>query len=288
MRKILAGLALLCALTAVQAAEPFAQERIDWNKPWAPFRIIGNIYYVGTDDLAVYLIKTSRGLILLDSGLPESVPQIEKNIETLGFRLKDIRIILLGHAHFDHAGGLAQLKKDTGAMVLVSPKDKEIVERGYITFGPSASIHFPPVKVDQDVVDGMGLRYGGVDLKAHLTPGHTPGCTSWTMAVTENGVPHEVLFACSITVAGNPLVNNSDYPQIVSDYRKSFTTLQAIKADVLLAEHARVFDAHGKAMRIGQGAPNPFIDAGEAQRVVAASERDFEAELARQQAVAKP
>lgn len=283
-RLALLGLALALGIAAARAETPFAQTRIAWNKPQAPFRIIGNVYYVGTADLGIYLIVTPKGDILTDGGLPESVPQIENNIRALGFKLRDIKIMLNSHAHFDHAGGLAALKRATGAKLYVSGPDKIIDERGYITFGPSAPLHFPPVKVDHVVRDGERLHFGGMTLTAHLTPGHTPGCTTWTMPVRENGVEHKIVFYCSTTVAGNPLVGNRVHPQIAEEYRASFAKLKTLKADVFLAPHASMYDAQAKAARAKPGAPNPFVDPGEFQRYVAQSEKDFETELARQRA----
>jgi metallo-beta-lactamase class B len=283
-----AGLALALTLSgAAVAAEPFARERIEWNKPAAPFHIIGNIYYVGTADLAIYLIATPEGDILIDAGVPESPALVEKNIAALGFKPAGIKYLLNSHAHFDHAGGLAELQKASGGKVVGGAPDKPILERGYITFGPSAPIHSAPVKVDLAVKDGDQLKLGGVVLTAHLTPGHTPGCTTWTMPVTENGERHEAVFACSTTVGGNPLVGNAEYPQIVPDFRRSFAMLKALKADVFLPGHARFFDAHGKAARAKAGGPNPFVDPNELRRYTEASEREFEVDLARQQAAAK-
>lgn len=288
MRLVAGAIAALALIGAAQAAEPFAQERIDWNKPAAPFHIIGNIYYVGTADLAIYLIVTPRGDILVDSGVPESPPLIEKNIAALGFRLTDIKYIINSHAHFDHAGGLAELQSKTHAKIVVGVRDKPILERGYITFGPSAPIHFAPVHVDRAVKDGDMLILGGVTMEAHATPGHTPGCTSWTTSVRENGVRHRVVFACSTTTGGNPLVGNTEYPEIVSDFRHSLAMLKTLKADVFLPGHARFFDAHGKAAKAKAGGPNPFVDANALRLYTEASERDFNADLAKQQAAAKP
>jgi metallo-beta-lactamase class B len=287
MKSFAAGLAFVAMLTSAQAAEPFAQDRIDWNKPAAPFHIIGNIYYVGTADMAIYLIVTPSGDILIDGGLPESVPLIEKNIAALGFRLTDIKYLLISHGHFDHAGGMAELQKKTGAKIVAGARDKSTLERGYITFGPSAPIHFTPAHVDRAVKNGDMLILGGATLEAHSTPGHTPGCTSWTMSVRENNVRHHVVFACSTTTGGNPLVGNTEYPEIAADFRHSLAMLKNLKVDVFLPGHARFFDAHGKAARAKAGAPNPFVDAGELRRYTEASERDFDAELAKQQTAAK-
>ena len=277
---------LLVAMVGI-AQPAIAEVPADWTKPVAPFHIIGNIYYVGTADLAAYLIHTKDGDILIDGTLEQNVPLIERNIAALGFRVSDIKILLNSHAHYDHAAGLAALKHDSGATLYASAPDTPILERGSISFGPTASDHFPPVKVDRIVRDGETIELGGTKLTAHLTPGHTPGCTSWTMSVSEDGAAHTAIFYCSTTVAGNPLVNNKAYPQIASDYEASFAKLKTMKADVFLAAHAQFYHPQQKLALRKKGAPNPFVDPGELQRFVAASQRDFEAELAKQKAQAK-
>ena len=288
MSRIAAVLAFVLVLTGAQAAEPVPSYRVAWNEPSEPFHIIGNIYYVGTVELAVMLVATPEGHILIDGGMPESVPQIEKNIAALGFKLSDVKYLLLTHAHFDHMGGLAQLKRDSGAQLVVSVGDTPYVEQGYKDFGRTAFVKVPPAHVDRQIGDGETIELGGVTLTAHLTPGITPGCTSWTMPVTENGVRHEVIFYGSTTLGGNPLVNNTRYPQIVADYRHSFALLKAIKADVFLAPHAGFFNAQRKAAQAKAGEPNPFVVPGELQHFVEGTQRSFEAELAKQQAAAKP
>lgn len=288
MKCIAAVLGLLLAAGAAHAEGSFAQKRIAWNQPAAPFHIIANIYYVGMADYAVYLIVTPKGDILIDGGAAESPPLIEKNIAALGFKLSDIKYLINTHAHFDHAGGLAELQQKTHAKIVAGVRDKETLERGTITFGPSAPVHFAPVHADRTVKDGDMLLLGGATLTAVATPGHTPGCTSWTMPVRENGVRHHVVFACSITPGGNPLVGNADYPEIVPDFRHSFAVMKNLKADVFLPGHARFFDAHGKAARAKAGGPNPFVDAGEVRRYAEAAEGEFNAELAKQQAAGKP
>lgn len=276
------GLALLLGATTPTVAEPFAKIRAQWNQPQAPFRIIGNIYYVGTKELAVYLIRTPDGDILIDGGLPEGAQLIERNIESLGVPLSALKTLLNSHAHFDHAGGLAKIKADSGAKLYATAGDTPILERGYITFGPSKTDHFPPIHVDHVLKDGEQVRLGGTVLTAHLTPGHTPGCTSWTITVREAGRRYTVIDYCSTTVAGNPLVGNTEYPQIASDYAHSFAVLKHIKADVFLAPHASFYDPQKKLAKRRPGAANPFVDPDELPRFVAASQRDFEKELAKQ------
>jgi metallo-beta-lactamase class B len=300
MRKtaIVMGLALLAAGPALgqnrgQTADPFSKARIEWNKPQKPFRVIDNIYYVGTAGVSAWLIFTLQGFILIDGGLPESAPLIEANIKTLGFDIKNVGLILNSHGHFDHAGGLAKLKRDSGARLLISEGDKPIVERGRVTFGPSAADPFPRVKVDRVIKDGDTAMLGGVVLTAHVTPGHSPGCTNWTMPVVEGVTDHNVIFYCSMTTGGNPLVNNKQYPGIAEDYRKSFARLKKMQADVFLAAHGDQMSLAKKAATAEANtknkvvnAPNPFVDKNEFQRVVAAQEKAFEAELKKQQAEA--
>ena len=263
-------------------ADPFGQTRADWNRPHQPFRVIGNVYYVGTAGVSAFLIRTPAGDILTDGGLPESAPLIEKNIQALGVKLSDIKILLNSHAHFDHAGGLAELKRATGARLYASAADKAFLETGRITFGPSVADPFPPVKVDQVVKDGETVSLGGATLTAHLTPGHTPGCTSWTLPVTEAGHTYQVMFFCSITVAGNPLTGTPAYPNIAQDYRNSLARLKGVHVDVFLAPHGAQFGMDAKLQRMKVGAANPFVDPEEFQHYLAAARKDYDAELARQ------
>ena len=281
-RKTIVLAILLAATTPAFAQDPFAQTRIDWNKPYKPFRVIGNVYYVGMAGVSAFLIVTPKGNILTDGGLPESAPAIEKNIQALGFKLSDVKILLNSHAHFDHAGGLAKLKADTGARLYASAQDKPFLESGHITFGPSIATLFPPVKVDRTVVDGDTVSLGGVTLTANMTPGHTPGCTTWTMPLTDGGAKHKVMFFCSISVAGNPLTGSAAYPAITDDYKKSFARLDKMDADVFLAPHAAQFGLEAKVAKMKPGAPNPFVDPGELHRFLRDARKDYDAELAKQ------
>lgn len=295
MRKsaIITVLALLAAGPAFAQTDPFAKARVEWNKPQKPFRVIDNIYYVGTAGVSAWLIFTLQGFILIDGGLPESAAQIEANIKTLGFDIKNVGLILNSHAHFDHAGGLARLKRDSGARLLVSEGDKPIIERGRVTFGPSMANPFPRATVDRVIKDGDTAMLGGVVLTAHVTPGHSPGCTNWTMPVVEGVTDHNVIFYCSMTTGGNPLVNNKQYPTIAEDYKKSFARLKKIEADVLLAAHGdqmglakKAATAEANTKNKVANAPNPFVVKGEFQRLVAAQERAFEAELKKERTAA--
>jgi metallo-beta-lactamase class B len=265
MRSATLTLTLLLGAGAAHAAElPFAKERMEWNVPHKPFHIIGNIYYVGMEGVSAFLIKTSDGLILTDGGLPESAPFIERNIKALGFKLSDVKILLNSHAHFDHSGGLAQLKKDTGAQFYAGIGDKAFLESGHITFGPSEKIDTTPIHVDHAVKDGETVSLGDVTLTAHATPGHTKGCTTWTTSVQDGNVTRSVMFFCSISVAGNPIGGSPAYPNIVSDYRASFAKLGKMKTDIFFAPHGVQFG-----------------DPGEFPRFIAKAKADFEDALAK-------
>lgn len=279
---IVAALMVLGVSGAAKAADPFGATRLAWNRPHAPFHVIGNVYYVGVAGVAVFLIRTPAGDILTDGALPESVPLIERNLRTLGVKLPDIKILLNSHAHFDHAGGLAALKKATGAKLYASAADAPFLEAGHITFGPSRADPFPPVAVDHQIRDGDTVSLGGVTLTAHLTPGHTPGCTTWTMPVTTAGHTYQVMFFCSISVAGNPLTGTPAYPGIAQDYLHSFAKLSHMHADVFLAPHGEQFGMDAKLERMKAGAANPFVDPDELGHYLAAARKDYDAQLAAQ------
>jgi metallo-beta-lactamase class B len=270
------------SLTTAVNAEARPTNR-NWNNPVAPFRIAGNLYYVGASDLASYLIVTPQGNILLDGGMEETAPQIERNIQTLGFKLKEVKFLLNSHAHFDHAAGLLELKRLSGARLVASRADAKALEEGDendFTWGDT--VKFKPVKVDQIIADGGTLSLGGTTLTAHLTPGHTRGCTTWTMPVHDAGKTYNVVFIGSVTAPGYRLVNNTKYPGIVADYEHSFQVLRSLPCDIFLASHGSVFDLAEKRERLKAGGPNPFIAPEEYRSFVERSWRDFEAELSKQ------
>jgi len=283
-RPILIGLA--CTMLASSAAAtdwPAA-----WHEPIEPFHVVGNIYYVGSKGIAAYLIVSPKGDILLDGTEAENGAMIERNIAKLGFNIRDVKVLLNNHAHFDHAGALAQLKTDSGATFLANPRDKAILESGHITLPNSNDLlDFPPVEVDRTLRDGETVRVGPIAMTAIFTPGHTPGCTSWSTVVRDHGRALRVIFPCSLTAGGNRLVGNKLYPEIVSDYRKSFARLAAMKADVVLTGHPELTDVQGRAARRRDDEPDVFVDSGLLQRLVASSRRDFEQELAKEEAVAR-
>lgn len=257
--------------------EAFHDTQKNWSLPFEPRKIIGNVYYVGSNLISSFLIVTPAGHILIDTGHIQMLPQVEANIEKLGFKLKDVKLLLNSHAHFDHCGGFAEFKRRTGATVIASKLDGELMMRGGKgDFYWGDDLAYEPVTPDLFVSDGQRVELGGVSLTAHLTPGHTKGCTSWSMRVKEKGKEYDVLFLCGLTASLYKLTNNERYPNIVQDVRSTLKQLRGMRADVLLAAHGFWFDLEGKAARGNEGAPNPFIDPGELQRHVKEMETDFE------------
>ena len=254
----------------------------NWTAPTKPFHVIDSVYYVGTEGISAWIIRTPKGLILLDVGMPDAAPLVEENIKALGFKLSDVKILLNSHAHIDHAGGLAKLKVDTGAMLIASAGDRYALEKG--VYEGSEDVHlldFPAVKVDRLIGDGETVELGGVKLTAVLAPGHTKGCTGYSLPVTDRGVTHQVFFFCSASVAANSLAPNPQYPGIVDDYKRTFAKLKTIKADVLLAPHAEQFDLVAKRAKL-DGPVNPFVREGELQALTQNMEADFTVQLAKQ------
>jgi metallo-beta-lactamase class B len=268
---------LVFALCAIGFAQNSADQRAEWNRPVKPFRIIGNIYYVGAANVSSFYIQTPQGAILLDGGLPETAPFIEKSIAELGFSIKDVKILLNSHAHYDHCGGLAELKKRSGARMIASERDSRVLASAQGGLGA-----FPAVKVDRVIDDKQVVQLGGVTLTAHITPGHTQGCTTWTMPVREAGKTYQVVFYCSTSVV-DKLVNNRAYPNIVSDYERSFTELRTMPCDVFLAPHGEFFKLDEKRKQLEAGRVDAFVDPTEMKKHVEESERSFRKQLAEQQ-----
>lgn len=281
MKRVWIALAGALAVGGVALAQGWPAA---WLKPAAPVKIADNLYYVGSEGLSAFLITTPKGHILIDGPMEQNVAGVEANIKALGFKLSDVDILLNTHAHFDHAAGLARLKADTGAALLASAGDRPLLEKGvYPGSEDVAALRFKPVKVDAVIKDRDTVTLGGVTLTANITPGHTPGCTTWTFPVKIDGVVRKAILWCSTTVAANRLAPKPQYPTIVADYRASFVRLGALKADVFLAPHPEQFGFAEKLAAVAPGRPSPFVDPGELPRRIAASRAAFEAELARQQ-----
>ena len=256
----------------------------DWLLPFEPRKIIGNIYYVGSNLISSFLIVTPAGDILLDTGPIKMLPQVIGNIEKLGFKPQEVKLLLNSHAHFDHCAGFAEFKRRTGAIVVASKLDGELIARGGKgDFYWGDELAYEPLKPDRMISDGERVELGGLSLTARLTPGHTKGCTSWSMRVNEDGKDYDVLFLCGLTASLYKLNNNNKYPNIVEDERNTLHKLRGMHADVLLASHGFYFDLAGKAVWQKPGAPNPFVDPGELSRDLTEMEKDFEGALQAQE-----
>jgi len=253
-----------------------------WNRPFPPYRVIDDIYYVGTNEIAQFLITTPAGHILLDTGFEASVPQLRENVEALGFRYRDIKLILTSHAHIDHVQAHALVRRQTGAEVVVSTTDAAFVENG----GKGETVYdgvfdWARCKVDRRVGDGELVTLGGVTLTAHLTPGHTLGATTWTMQVQDHGRSLAVVFFPSANInAGVRLIDNERYPNIAHDFERSFAVWKSLPCDVFLADHGEFYGMKAKYRQLQSGASvNPFIDRDGYRRFIADSERRFRAQL---------
>ena len=263
-------------------------EEASCNQPVKPFKIAGDLYYVGASDITSYLIATPKGLILLDSGFAETVPQVEANIKTLGFKLSDVKFLLNSHAHIDHAGGLATLKHDTHATLEVSAADAALIARGgHDEPNYGDRFLYAPVQADKLLKDGDQVELGGVAMTAHLTPGHTPGCTTWTMRVMDGDKTYDVVFLCSVTAPGFHLVDNPHYPGIAADFTRSFATLKSLPCDIFLGAHGGYYGLQDKIARMRRHEPgNPFIDPAGYHAYLDKAEQAFEQELATQRQAA--
>lgn len=278
-------LTLILALALGVVAAPAMAQPAAWSEPNPPFRIVGDIYYVGSKGLGAYLIRSPQGAILLDGTLAGNAPMIEANIRLLGFNPRDVKVLIASHAHYDHAAGLAKLKADTRAVFYASAADKPYFDQGrHPGDNPNKPDTFPAVKVDRVLTDGETVRVGGVAMTATLTPGHTPGCTTWSTTAIEDGKTLRVVFPCSLSVAGNVLVGNRTSPDIVDQYRRSFARLKAMKADVMLPGHpefGQVLEHRQESLSRGAWA---YVDPAALPAFIRASETAFEAELAKAKA----
>ncbi len=275
---VLLSLLLPCALSA--------QDNPDWLTPQVPFRIAGNVYYVGSKDLASYLIVTPEGDILINSSLKASVPLIRKSVEQLGFKFSDVKILLISHAHSDHAAGSAEIKRLTHAKYMVMDGDVAVVESGGKTdylFGKEPWQWYEPARVDRVLHDGSEVRLGETVLTAHLTPGHTKGCTTWTLKVQDGGKSYDVVIVGGVSInPGTKLVRNTQYPRIAEDYALNFRVLKALPCDVFLGAHGLYFGMQAKLVKRKDGGPNVFVDPEGYKDFVAERNQTYLEELARQ------
>lgn len=264
-----------------------------WRAPVPPRHLGGNLYYVGASGVSAWLITTPAGHILLDTGFADTVPIIRSSVEQLGFNLADIKFILSSHAHIDHTGGHAEMKRLTGAQVVASAADARTLESGggddFLTW-PQDTLLYEPVAVDRIIADGEQLSLGGTTLTAHLTPGHTRGATTWTMDLTDAGRTHRVVFFSSATVNdGTRLRANPAYPEIATDLERTFAKLKALPCDIFLAPHGGQFAMADKFARLERGeGPAALVDPEGWARLVAGAEKAFRNLLARETSLHTP
>lgn len=279
----------LCLLLLAPASLLWAAPNPEWTTPLAPFRIADNLYYVGSQDLASYLVVTPNGDILINSNLESSPALIQKSVEQLGFHFSDIKILLISHSHADHDAGSAEIKRLTGAKYMVMDGDVPVVESGGAKDFAYPKDLYPAVKVDRVLHDGDQVRLGSAVLVAHKTPGHTRGCTTWTMRATIGGQARDVVIVGSWNVnTGYRLVDKpgkaASYPGIAADYEHSFVVWKSLPCDVFLGAHGQYFDMLGKLERAKAGAgESVWIDPEGYKAAVAERQAAFAAELEKQQ-----
>ena len=277
IRRFLIGLAIVFACAALASAQNAADQ---WSQPFPPHKIVGNLYFVGSSELASFLITTPDGDILINSDFERTVPVIRASVEKLGFKFSDIKILLGSHAHGDHMEGDALVKELTGAKVMAMEQDLPALRK--MTPGNK------PHPIDRVLHDGDEVTLGGTTLVAHLTPGHTKGCTTWTMKAREGEKTYDVVILGSVNVnPGFILVGNKDYPGIAGDYEHSFQVLKALHCDVFLGSHGAFYGMKEKYAKLEKGGANPFIDPAGYKTYIADREKAFEDKLAEQKAAAK-
>jgi metallo-beta-lactamase class B len=284
VQRLLIVLMLLASLAVSQNS--LLGQANDWLQPFPPFRIAGNLYYVGSRGLASYLVTTSDGHILINSNLEASVPMLRASIEKLGFKYNDLKIVLISHAHFDHNAGSALIRKQTGAKYMVMAEDVSTVESGGTTdfnYGNDKGTYYPRTTVDRTLRDKDEVKLGDAVLVAHLTAGHTKGCTTWTMKVRDGGATYDAVIVCSPNVnPGYKLVNNAAYPGIADDYARMFRTLTSLPCDLFLGAHGSYFDLEKKYGRMQKGDASAFVDPAGYKKFIAAKTAEFQAALKKQ------
>jgi metallo-beta-lactamase class B len=292
-KSVLAFVLLSLMVTLGFASGAFAQNSADWTVPFPPHRVVGNVFYVGSAGLASYLIATPQGHILINSGTEANVPLIQGSVEKLGFKFSDIKILLISHAHWDHCAGSARVKELTGAKYMVMDGDVPVVESGGradFQYGNSPDNLYKTANVDRVLHDGDEVQLGGAVLVAHKTPGHTKGCTTWTMKVADNPAKDSAK-TYDVVIVGSPnvnpgykLMNNAAYPQIAQDYEQMFRVLKSLPCDVFLGAHGSYYGMAEKFARVKEGAANPFVDPEGYKSFVTDHEQMFRAEWKKQQA----
>lgn len=279
---------LAIAAVACARADSTTQNNPEWTRPFPPFKIIGNIYWVGSYDLSTYLITTPQGHILINTGIGDTAREIKASVEQLKFKMRDVKILTATHGHWDHVAGMADLKKMTGAALFISAPDKELLESGGkadFRWGDTPSAHFDPVTVDRTFADGETITLGETSLTPHLHPGHTKGATSFTTDVNENGKTYRVVIANLGSInPGVKVTGMPGYPGIEQDYARAFTAQKAMTIDVFLASHASQFGLHDKYKPGDPYDPDRFVDAAGFLEAVTGLEKTFLEQVAKERA----
>jgi metallo-beta-lactamase class B len=273
-------LVALCALAlAAQSSEASA-----WSKPFPPHKIVGNVYYVGSNELASFLIATPAGHILINTGFEETVPVVRAGCEKLGFKLSDVKILLTGQAHNDHVAGFALMRKLTGAKVMVMAGDDAVVRGGGKgDFAYESQMRWAPCPVDRVLQDGDQVTLGSTTLVARLTPGHTRGCTTWLLTAVEDGKPFHVVIVGSVHVNSEfRLVNNAKYPRIAEDFARTFQVLESLPCDVFLGSHGGAYGMQAKYQRSLKEGYRAFVDPQGYRAYLAAGKAAYLKELEKQ------
>lgn len=287
-----ATLALLLILGAffstatAQIRTPSCAACVEWNRQQEPFRIFGNTYYVGTHGLSSVLITSDSGHILIDGDLPESVPLIVSNIHSLGFRIEDVKVILNSHVHYDHAGGIAELQRISGARVLASPWTAEVMRTGRAGRGDPqfiGAIKIAPVRNVHDLHDGEVITLGHTSVTAHFTPGHTPGGTSWTWKSCEGETCHNMVYADSlspVSSGGFRFSDVRDFPHVSETFEKSFHFLETTPCDILISVHPEVSELWDRLQSREKGTtPDPMVNSQACRQLAEQSREKLEARL---------
>ena len=289
MRLCLTTLALAATLAfdVTAADEPLPQLRAytvdsSWLQPMAPLQIADHTWQIGTWNLTALLVQTAEGAVLLDGGMPQMAGHLLDNMKLRGVAPQDLQLILLSHAHADHAGPVAELKRRTGAMVVANAESAVLLARGGsndLHFGDS--ITFPPASTDRIIMDGEVVTVGGIEFTAHFMPGHTPGSTAWTWTDTRDGKPVRIAYADSLSAPGYQLQGNARYPRLVEDYRRSFATVRGLPCDLLLTPHPGASNWNYAA---GSNASEKVLSC---KAYADAAEKKFDAQLAKETATAR-
>ena len=270
MKSILVLAAALVVLAQSPVLEPDPPHKCfdcdTWNKPYEPFKVFGNTYYVGAEGVSAVLITNGGGSILLDGALPQTAPLIDAGIRKLGFKTADIKLIVNSHAHYDHAGGINALQRMTGAAVAASAAGKRAIEQGEPTpddpqyaFGRAANA-FPAVRNVRAVTDGETLRVGDLAITAHLTPGHTPGATTWTWRSCEGSTCYDIVYADSLNAVSADDFRFTAVPGLIDAFRKSIAKVEALPCDIILSVHPSGTGMDEKVrQRRKQPSPDPFV-----------------------------